>query len=147
MVKRRRLQCIFSNLLSKWKVSSEGGKVGIKLFGHLVGTYRGGGGRLDTNFKGIGSYSCFWSPFSFTRGRKSNWDFKSDQLLDGIFVDKSNAEERVNLSPCHSFKIELKTSVHQNSVFFWTTLSLCKLKVRKAGWEKLFTFQLQCEKE
>ena len=111
MVKRRRLQCIFSNLLSKWKVSSEGGKVGIKLFGHLVGTYRGGGGRLDTNFKGIGSYSCFLSPFSFTRGRKSNWDFKSDQLLDGIFVDKSNAEERVNLSPCHSFKIELKTNL------------------------------------
>ena len=41
--------------------------------------------------------------------------------------------------------------VHQNSVFFWTTLFLCKLKVRKAlliaGWEKLFTFQLQCEKE
>ena len=49
-----------------------------------------------------------------------------------LFIDKSNAEERVNLSPCHSFKIELKTSVHQNSVFFWTTLSLCKLKVRKA---------------
>ena len=151
MVKRRRLQYIFSNLLSKWKVSSEGGKVGIKLFGHLVGTYRGGGGRLDTNFKGIGSYSCFWSPFSFTNGRKSNWDFKSDQLLDGIFIDKSNAEERVNLSPCQFQNWIGDKFVHQNSVFFWTTLSLCKHKVRKAlliaGWEKLFTFQLQCEKE
>ena len=41
--------------------------------------------------------------------------------------------------------------VHQNSVFFWTILSLCKLKVRNAlliaGWEKLFTFHLRCKKE
>ena len=60
MVKRRRLQCIFSNFLSKCKVSSEGGEVGITLFGHLVGTCGGGGGAgLNTNFKGIGSYSSF----------------------------------------------------------------------------------------
>ena len=42
MVKRRRLQCIFSNFLSKCKVSSEGGEVGVALFGHLVGTCGGG---------------------------------------------------------------------------------------------------------
>ena len=35
--------------------------------------------------------------------------------------------------PSQSFKIELKTnSVYQNSVLFWTILSLCKHKVRNA---------------
>ena len=58
MVKQRRWQCVFRNLLSKCKVDSEGGKVGMILFGHLVGT-RGGGGRLNTNFKGIWFYSSF----------------------------------------------------------------------------------------
>ena len=59
-MKRRRLQCIFSNLLSKCKVSSEGGKVGITLFGHLVGTCgEGGGSRLDENSKELGSIRVF----------------------------------------------------------------------------------------
>ena len=53
MVKQRRRQCVFRNLLSKCKVDSEGGKVGMTLFGHLVGTRGGGGGRLNTNFKEI----------------------------------------------------------------------------------------------
>ena len=57
-MKRRRLQCIFSNLLSKCKVSSEGGKVGITLFVHLVGTC-GGGSRLDENSKELGSIRVF----------------------------------------------------------------------------------------
>ena len=50
MVKRRRLQCIFSNFLSKCKVSSEGGEVGVTLFGHLVGTCGGGGSRIEYKF-------------------------------------------------------------------------------------------------
>ena len=57
MVKQRRRQCVFRNLLSKCKVDSEGGKVGMTLFDHLVGTR--GGGRLNTNFKGIWFYSSF----------------------------------------------------------------------------------------
>ena len=64
----------------------------------------GGGSRLDANFKGIGFYSSFWSPFSFMRGRKSNWDFKSDQLLDGMFLVRV-------FSPYPRFKVELKTNL------------------------------------
>ena len=69
MVKQRRRQCVFRNLLSKCKVDSEGGKVGMTLFGHLVGTRGGGGGKLNTNFKGIWFYSSFWS-FLFYEGKK-----------------------------------------------------------------------------
>ena len=74
--------------------------MGIKLFGHLVGTYRGGGGRLDTNLKELGLIHVF-DRLSLLRGEENRTEF----------VDKSNAEERVNLSPCHSFKIELKTNL------------------------------------
>ena len=69
MVKRRRLQCIFSNLLSKWKVSSEGGKVGIKLFGHLVGTYRGGG-QIGYKFQRNWVLFMFLIAFLFYEGKK-----------------------------------------------------------------------------
>ena len=35
----------------------------------------------------------------------------SDQLLAAMFFRKSNTEERVNFSPYHCFKIELKTNL------------------------------------
>ena len=70
MVKRRRLQCIFSNLLSKWKVSSEGGKVGIKLFGHLVGTYQGGGADWIQISKELGLIHVF-DRLSLLRGEEN----------------------------------------------------------------------------
>ena len=38
------------------------------------------------------------------RGRKSNLDFKSDQLLDGMFLVR-------DFSPYPRFKVELKTNL------------------------------------
>ena len=69
MVKRRRLQCIFSNFLSKCKVSSEGGEVGITLFGHLVGTC-GGGSRIEYKFQRNWVLFKFLTPFLFDEGKK-----------------------------------------------------------------------------
>ena len=122
MVKRRRWWKISSNLLSRCKVSSEGGEVGITLCGHLVGTYGGVEGQIGHKFQ---SNSSFWSPFSFTRKRKSNWDFKSDQLLDGIFIGKSNAEERFNFLLSQSFKIELKTNLFIKTLSYFGLFYLC----------------------
>ena len=122
MVKRRRRWKISSNLLSRCKVSSEGGEVGITLCGHLVGTYGGGGGPIGHKFQ---RNSSFWLPFSFTRERKSNWDFKSDQLLDDIFIGKSNAEERFNFLLSQSFKIELKTNLFIKTLSYFGLFYLC----------------------
>ena len=44
--------------------------MGIKLFGHLVGTYRGGGGRLDTNLKELGLIHVF-DRLSLLRGEEN----------------------------------------------------------------------------
>ena len=87
MVKQRRRQCVFRNLLSKCKVDSEGGKVGMILFGHLVATRGGGGVDWIQISKEFGFIQVF-DPSFFMRERKSNWDFKSDQLIDCKFLVK-----------------------------------------------------------
>ena len=67
MVKRRRRWKISSNLLSRCKVSSEGGEVGITLCGHLVGTCEGGGGEDWTQ---ISKEFKFLIAFLFYEGKE-----------------------------------------------------------------------------